>query len=47
MSSILENERNKRKKRRLSQTDSKEEGARLIGSARKRSLLMKGISTLK
>jgi len=47
MSSILENERNKGKKRRFSQTDSKEEGARLIGSARKRSLLPKGISTLK
>jgi len=29
------------------QTDAKEEGARLIGSARKRSLLPKGISALK
>ena len=47
MSSILEKERNKGKKRRFSQTDTKEEGARLIASARKRSVLPKGISTLK
>ena len=46
MSDILEYERNKTKKV-FSQTDAKEEGARLIGSARKRSLLPKGISTLK
>ena len=48
MSAILEYERNKDKKKKgFPQTDSKEEGARLIGSARKRSLLPKGISTLK
>jgi len=46
MSDILEYERNKTKKV-FSQTDAKEEGARLIGSARKRSLLPKGISILK
>ena len=48
MSDILEYERNKDKREKVfSQTDAKEEGARLIGSARKRSLLPKGISTLK
>ena len=47
MSAILEKERNKGKKKRFSQTDSKEEGARLTVSARKRSLLPKGISILK
>ena len=47
MSSIQKKERNKGKERRFSQTDTKEEGARLIGSARKRSVLPKGISTLK
>ena len=48
MSDILDYERNKDKKRKASpQTDSKEKGAKLIGSARKRSLLPKGISTLK
>ena len=43
MIDILDHER----KKVFSQTDAKEEGARLIGSARKRSLLPKGISTLK
>ena len=43
MSDILDYER----KKVFSQTDAKEEGARLIESARKRSLLPKGISTLK
>ena len=48
MSDILEYERNKDKRKKVfSQTDAKEEGARLIGSARKRSLLPKGISILK
>ena len=48
MSDILEYERNKdKKKEAFPQTDAKEKGAKLIGSARKRSLLPKGISTLK
>ena len=46
MSDILEYERNKKKKE-SPQTDAKEKGAKLMGSARKRSLLPKGISTLK
>ena len=46
MSDILEYERNKKKKE-SPQTDTKEKGAKLMGSARKRSLLPKGISTLK
>jgi len=46
MSDILEYERNKKKKE-TPQTDAKEKGAKLMGSARKRSLLPKGISTLK
>ena len=46
MSDILEYER--RKKNKASpQTDAKGKGAKLMGSARKRSLLLKGISTLK
>ena len=47
MSSILEKERNQGKKRRLSQSNTKEEGAMLIRSDRKRSMLPKGILTLK
>ena len=46
MSDILEYERNKKKKA-SPQTDAKGKGAKLMGSARKRSLLPKGISTLK
>ena len=46
MIDILEYERNKKKKD-SPQTDAKEKGAKLMGSARKRSLLPKGISTLK
>jgi hypothetical protein len=46
MSDILEYERNKKKKD-SPQTDVKGKGAKLIGSARKRSLLPKGNSTLK
>ena len=46
MSDILEYERNKKKKD-SPQTDAKEKGVKLMGSARKRSLLPKGISTLK
>jgi hypothetical protein len=46
MIDILEYERNKKKKD-SPQTDTKEKGAKLMGSARKRSLLPKGISTLK
>ena len=46
MSDILEYERNKKKKE-TPQTDAKEKGAKLMGSARKRSLLPKGSSTLK
>jgi len=46
MSDILEYERNK-KKEDSPQTDAKEKGVKLMGSARKRSLLPKGISTLK
>ena len=46
MSDILEYERNKKKKE-SPQMDAKEKGAKLMGSARKRSLLPKGISTLK
>ena len=46
MSDILEYERNKKKKD-SPQMDAKEKGAKLMGSARKRSLLPKGISTLK
>ena len=46
MSDILEYERNKKKKD-SPQTDAKGKGAKLMGSARKRSLLPKGISTLK
>jgi len=46
MIDILEYERNKKKKD-SPQTDAKEKGAKLMGSARKCSLLPKGISTLK
>ena len=46
MIDILEYERNKKKKD-SPQTEAKEKGAKLMGSARKRSLLPKGISTLK
>ena len=46
MSDILEYERNKKKKD-SPQTDAKEKGVQLMGSARKCSLLPKGISTLK
>ena len=46
MIDILEYERNKKKKD-SPQTDAKEKGAKLMGSAKKRSLLPKGISTLK
>jgi len=46
MSDILEYERNKKKKD-SPQMDAKGKGAKLMGSARKRSLLPKGISTLK
>ena len=46
MIDILEYERNKKKKD-SPQMDTKGKGAKLMGSARKRSLLPKGISTLK
>ena len=46
MSDILEYERNKKKKD-SPQMDAKGKGAKLMGPARKRSLLPKGISTLK
>ena len=46
MIDILEYERNKKKKE-STQIDAKEKGAKLMDSARKRSLLPKGISTLK